>query len=193
MGLMASDPSEARVLLGVIVGAHGLRGQVRIRSFTAEPEDVAAYGPLWDGEGARSFALRITGRSSGALIGSIEGVESRDSAEALKGTELYVARARLPEPSADEFYHADLVGLKVEDESGATLGTVKAVHDHGAGPFVEVASGNDGETRLLPFTRAGVPIVDLAAGRLVVAPADETGGDEPVGQDDGNAKMRGEP
>jgi 16S rRNA processing protein RimM len=193
MKLMASDPSDTRVLLGVIAGAHGLRGQVRVRSFTAEPEDVTAYGPLCDGEGTRRFALRITGRSSGTLIGSIEGIESRDSAEALKGTELYVARETLPEPSADEFYHADLVGLRVEDESGAVLGTVKAVHDHGAGTFVEVAPEDGGETRLLPFSRAGVPVVDLAAGRLVVAPADETDADEPDGQDDGNAKMRGEP
>ena len=186
---MASDPSKARVLLGVIAGAHGLRGQVRIRSFTAEPEDVAAYGPLRDGEGVRSFVLRITGRSSGMLIGSLDGVVNRDSAEALKGTELYVARETLPEPPSGEFYHADLVGLKVEDEDGAALGTVKAVHDHGAGTFIEVAPEDGGETRLLLFTRAGVPVVDLAAGRLVVAPADETGD----GEDDGNAKMRGEP
>ncbi len=190
---MASDPPDTRVLLGVIAGAHGLRGQVRVRSLTAEPEDVAAYGPLWDGEGARCFALRITGRSSGMLIGSIEGIESRDNAEALKGTELYVARETLPEPPADEYYHADLVGLRVEDESGAVLGTVKAVHDHGAGAFVEVAPKDGGETRLLPFSRAGVPVVDLAAGRIVVAPADESGDDEPAGQDDANVKMRGEP
>lgn len=190
---MASDLSEARVLLGVIAGAHGLRGQVRVRSFTAEPEDVAAYGPLWDGDGTRSFALRITGRSSGALIGSIEGVESRDTAEALKGTGLYIARERLPEPPTDEFYHADLVGLTVEDGSGTTLGRVKAVHDHGAGTFIEVATEEGGETHFVPFTRAKVPAVDLEAGRLVVAAADETGGDEPDEQDDASARMRGEP
>ncbi len=193
MRLMASDPGGARVLLGVIAGAHGLHGQVRVRSFTTEPEDVAAYGPLLDAEGARSFALRITGRSGGALIGSIEGVESRDRAEALKGTELYVARESLPEPSRDEFYHADLVGLKVEDENGTALGIVKTVRDHGAGTYIEVAPGEGRETHLLPFTRAGVPVVDLATGRLVVTLPADVGGDEPDGSEDGTARIRGEP
>ena len=181
MRLMVNDPGGARVLLGVIAGAHGLHGQVRIRSFTAKPDDVAAYGPLWDAEGAHRFALRITGRSGGALIGSIEGVESRDRAEGLKGTERYVARETLPELAGDEFYHADLVGLKVEYENGATLGIVKTVHDHGAGTYIEVAPGEGRETYMLPFTRAGVPMVDLATGRLVVTLPANASNDEPVG------------
>jgi 16S rRNA processing protein RimM len=156
-------------MLGVVVGAQGVRGAVRVKSFTASPADVAAYGPVEDEAGARRFSLRVVGASRGAVIAKIEGVEDRDAAEALKGTRLYVARAALPPPGEDEFYHADLVGLEAVLRDGTPFGTVRAVHDHGAGDSLEVLRP-DGTTILVPFTRAAVPEIDFAAQRLVVDP-----------------------
>jgi len=161
------DKSD-RVCVGAVTGARGLKGEVKIKSFTAAPEDVAAYGPLSDKSGKRRFAIRVTGRVKGALIARVKGVDDRDAAEALKGTELYVPRSALPEPEAGAYYHADLEGLTVETADGRALGTVKAVHNFGAGDVLEVAGGA-GRGLMVPF-RAGVVSVDLAAGRITVAP-----------------------
>lgn len=159
-----------RVCLGVITGAHGVRGQVRVRSFTEEPAAVAAYGPLEDEAGARRFRLAVTGRAKDELIARIDGVADRDAAEALRGTRLFVDRAALPPPDdPEEFYLADLIGLAAETAAGAALGRVVAVHEFGAGPVVELAP-DEGRPLLVPFTRAAVPTVDLAGGRLVVEP-----------------------
>lgn len=156
--------------LGVISGAHGVRGAVRIKTFTAEPEAIAAYGPVTDEAGARSFKLSLAGTARGQAIARIPGVSDRDAAEALKGTHLYVPRAALPETgSEDEFYVADLVGLLVEAKDGAALGRVLAIHDFGAGEVLEVGE-KPSTSVMLPFTRAVVPVVDLAEGRLVVDP-----------------------
>jgi len=163
----------SRVCLGVVVGAHGVRGLVRIKSFTEAPGDIAAYGPLSDEAGARSFAVRVTGEAKGAILAAIAGVADRDAAEALKGTRLYVDRAALPVPvDAEEFYHADLIGLMAEDRAGRALGRVVAVHNFGAGDLLEIAP-EGGQSLLLPFTKAAVPEVDLAGGRLVVEPPAE--------------------
>jgi 16S rRNA processing protein RimM len=178
----AEKPGQARVCLGAVAGAHGVRGALRVRSFTAEPDDIAAYGPVTDEAGTREFELRIVGHTGGALVIEVEGINDRNAAEALKGTRFYVARAALPEPQADEFYHADLIGLRAEDEEGAALGTVRAVHDHGAGALIEIRAADGGEL-LLPFTKAAVPEVDVAGGRVVVAPPAEVGPDE-VGEDE---------
>lgn len=162
-----------RVCLGVIVGPHGLRGQVRIKSFTDSPEDVCAYGPVSDRSGERHFALSAVGRAKGVVLARIEGVADRNQAEALKGTELFVARAVLPVLEDDEaFYHADLIGLAAEDREGRPLGTVRAVHDFGAGVVIEL-EGSGGESMMVPFTKAAVPLVDSEAGRLVVDPPAE--------------------
>lgn len=166
------QPDRARVCLGAVAGAHGVRGALRVKSFTAEPDDIAAYGPVTDEAGSREFTLRIVGKSRGDLVIKVDGINDRDAAEALKGTRFYVARATLPETEADEFYHADLIGLRAEDEGGQTLGTVRAVHDHGAGTLIEIRS-KDGVELLVPFTRAAVPVVDIAGGRVVVAPPEE--------------------
>jgi len=156
-----------------VVGAHGVRGLVRIKSFTEAPGDIAAYGPLSDEAGARSFAVRVTGEAKGAILAAIAGVADRDAAEALKGTRLYVDRAALPVPvDAEEFYHADLIGLMAEDRAGRALGRVVAVHNFGAGDLLEIAP-EGGQSLLLPFTKAAVPEVDLAGGRLVVEPPAE--------------------
>lgn len=160
------------VCLGVVTGPRGLRGEVRIRSFTADPADLARYGTLCDETGGRSFRVRVTGGAKGQLVARIEGVEDRDAAEALKGVRLHVPRAALPETGAGEYYHADLIGLRAELAAGAAgeaLGTVRAVHDFGAGPVLEIAGDRCGVV-MVPFTRAVVPEVDVAGGRLVIDP-----------------------
>lgn len=157
-----------RVCVGAIAGAFGVRGEVRLKSFCTVPEDIAAYGPLTTEDGGRNFAVRLTRPVTGGLGARLSGVETREQAEALRGTTLWAPRAALPSLPDDEFYHADLIGLPVFDPGGAPLGTVRAIFDHGAGDIVEVA-GSRG-TLLLPFTRTVMPTVDLAAGRIVADP-----------------------
>ncbi len=156
-----------RICLGVLAGAHGVRGLVRVRSFTQIPADLVTYGPLGDAGGDRVFELSLTGQGpKGQLLGRIEGVNSREDAAALGGQELYVARDLLPETENEEtFYHADLIGLSVVSED-SIFGRVAAVHDFGAGIMLEVV-GPDAKSTMLPFTRAVIPIVDIAAGQLV--------------------------
>ncbi|MGF1608384.1 MAG: ribosome maturation factor RimM [Kiloniellales bacterium] len=164
--------AEQRICVGAIVGAHGVRGLVRVKSYTAVPEDLVAYGLLGDEAGERSFTLHVKGRSKGLLLAAVEGVADRDAAQALAGTRLYLERTALPElAEADEFYQADLIGLEAVDKAGRSLGRVKAVHNFGAGDLLEI-EGRDGD-RVLPFTKAVVPEIDLAAGRLVVVPPAE--------------------
>lgn len=158
-----------RVLMGVITGAHGVRGLLRVKSFAAEPEAITAYGPLEDERGERRFALELRGAVKGVLIARLDGITDRNAAERLKGTRLYLPRAALPEPEAEEYYHADLLGLAVEFKDGAVFGRVRAVHDFGAGDSLEVERP-DGRMVMVPFTRTVVPVVDIAAGRLVVDP-----------------------
>lgn len=159
-----------RVLVGVISGAQGLKGEIRIKSFTADPADLGAYGPLTDEEGGRVYAIRPVGETRGQIVARVEGIADRAAAEALKGVHLYVSRAAFPAPEEDEYYHVDLVGLSARRlADGAEIGTVKAVYDFGAGDMLEIARA-DGGTVLIPFTRAAVPEVDLAGGRVVVDP-----------------------
>lgn len=168
----AEAPRAKTVCLGRIVGAHGVRGIVRVQSYTANPDDLAAYGALSDATGSRRFALSVTGRVKGLLLARIEGVDDRNAAEALRGTELHIARAALPPTEGEEYYHVDLVGLRAESADGDALGRVSAIHDHGAGPIVEIQPP-DGPSTLVPFTREHVPTVDIEAGRMVVADAEE--------------------
>lgn len=162
-------PADGLVLVGVVTGARGLRGDVRVRSFTADPVDIAAYGPLSDETGSRVFDLRVIGQGKGQVIVRIPGIEDRDGAEALKGLGLHVPRTALPEPAREEYYHVDLVGVRAELADGEVLGTVLAVHNYGAGTVLEIAGGGRGIV-MAPFTRAVVPVVDVAAGRVVINP-----------------------
>lgn len=157
-----------QLCLGVVAAAHGVRGEVKLKSFTAEPEAIGAYGPLTT---ERGEILRLAGlrRQGDALVARIQGIASRDAAERLRGQKLYVPRAALPEPAADEFYHADLVGLTVRDVAGETVGRLVAIQDFGAGDLLEIALAAGG-TAFLPFTRDLVPLVEPAAGRVTVAP-----------------------
>ena len=160
----------ARVLVGVFGAAQGVRGEVRIKSFTGAPHDVAAYGPLTTADGRRTFTLvSVRPLKGDMLVVRVAGVEDRDAAAALTNTELFVARDRLPPPEPDEVYHVDLVGLRAETEDGEALGRVCGIDNHGAGDIVEIAPGGSGDTLLVPFTRDFVPVVDFAAGRIVVA------------------------
>jgi 16S rRNA processing protein RimM len=174
---------DPRICVGVITGAQGVRGAVRVKSFTATPEDVAAYGPVADEAGTRSLTLRIVGTAKGVVIAKIAGVEDRDAAEAMKGMRLYVERSVLPAAGEEEYYHADLLGLAVELRDGTLLGRVRAVHEYGAGDSIEVAREAGGGSVLVPFTRAAVPIVDLAGGRLVIDPPDGLLDNRPVEAD----------
>lgn len=162
-----------RVCVAVIAGAHGVRGEVRVRSFTAVSEDAVRLGPLTDAAGGRIFHLRLVGHAKGVLRARIDGVTDRTAAEALKGTELYVERTALPAPAEDEFYHADLIGLRVELEDGSEIGRIRAIHDFGAGDVIEVTPltpGSEWAKAMLPFTAEAVPVVDLEGGRIVVVP-----------------------
>jgi len=168
----AAKPAEPRVCLGVVGAPHGVRGAVRIKSFTADPAAISGYGALEDESGARHFTLKVVGsaKGDGMVIAKLSGVADRDRAEALRGLRLYAPRAVLPAiGDEDEFYHADLVGLAALLDDGARLGTVIAVHDFGAGDMLEI--GRDaGQPVLVPFTRAAVPVVDLAGRRVVLDP-----------------------
>lgn len=162
------------VLLGVVIGAQGLTGDVRVKAFTAQPEQIAAYGPLHTSDGRRFTVRELRSHKGDVVVAAFEGVESRNAAESLKGVELYVDREALPHAGDEEFYHADLIGLRADDGQGRELGEVRAVHNFGAGDVLEIARV-DGGNLFLSFTKETVPIIDLAERRLVVVepPDDE--------------------
>ena len=162
---------DARICLGIITGAHGIKGWVRVKSFTAEPEAIASYGPLSDESGARRFELELVGTQKGVLLARIKGVEDRNTAERLKGVRLHVERAALPPPEEDEYYEADLIGITALREDGSVFGTIRAVNDFGAGASLEIED-QAGRTVVVPFTSAAVPMVDIANRRVVVVPPD---------------------
>jgi 16S rRNA processing protein RimM len=156
------------VLLGVITGARGVRGEVRIKPFTEAPEDIAAYGPLFDETGARRFDLVSVTPAKGGVTARIGGIDDRDAAEALKGTGLHVPREALPEAGEEAWYHDDLVGLAVKTRDGETLGRIRAVVDFGAGDLLEIEFAGRKGSDLVPFTRDYVPEVDPASGHVTV-------------------------
>jgi 16S rRNA processing protein RimM len=158
-----------RVLLGEIGAAQGLKGEVRLRSYTQDPAAIARYGALDDEHGGKIEieSLRVTPK---ALIARIRGVTTRNAAEALNGTRLYVARSRLPKRDEEEWFHSDLIGLAAVDDQGEPVGTVVAVQNFGAGDLIEVKPAKGGPTVLVPFTRETVPEVDVEGGRLTLVP-----------------------
>ena len=156
-----------RICVGAFAGSFGVAGEVRLKSFCAEPEAIADYGPLYTEDGSRSFIVTLTRPVAGGLGARVQGVQTKEQAEALQGVSLFVDRSQLPNLPDDEYYHSDLIGLEVRDTGGAVLGQVTAMHNHGAGDLLEVG-GPGRKVLLLPFTLAVVPTVDLAAGRVVV-------------------------
>ena len=158
-----------KLCLGVITGAHGIRGAVKVKSFTEDPAQLTSYGALSDEAGKEVFNLSIIGQAKGQLIAKIAEVKDRNKAETLKGTELFIARDKLPEADDDEFYHADLVGLKALEEDGEEYGVVKALFNFGAGDILEIHR-YDGKSVMLPFSMDVVPTIDIDAGHLIVIP-----------------------
>ena len=170
----------AQICVARIGAPHGVRGAVKLWTFTEDPLAVEAYGPLVTKDGARRFELTSAREAKGHLVVTLKGVATREDAERLNGLELYVARERLPATEQDEYYHADLIGLAAVDSANAPLGRVIAIHNFGAGNIIEIAPPQ-GTTLLLPFTNAVVPTVDLAGGRVVIQLPDEIEGDTPEG------------
>ncbi|MBX9828834.1 MAG: ribosome maturation factor RimM [Xanthobacteraceae bacterium] len=159
-----------RICVAQIGAAHGIRGEVRLRSFTEDPMAITSYGPLQSEDGTRRFEIETLRPSKDHFVARLAGINDRNAAEALTNLKLYVARDKLPPAAEGEFYHADLVGLTAVTPDGASLGTVTAIHNFGAGDVIEIKPGSGGETLLVPFTDTAVPEIDIAAGRMVVVP-----------------------
>lgn len=170
------DPAGKRICVARIGAAHGTTGEVRLWSFTADPKAAAGYGVLATADG-RAIEIASLRPGKGFLIARIAGVTDRNGAERLCNLDLLIPRDRLPPPAADEYYHADLIGLAAHDRDGNALGTVIAVHNFGAGDLLEVAPAR-GQTLLLPFTAEVAPEIDIAGGRIVLVPPVEIEGDE---------------
>lgn len=162
------------ICVGAIAGAFGVSGEVRLKSFCSEPTDIATYGPLTTEDGSRTFHITLTRPVAGGLGCRIKGVATKEEADALRGTSLFVPRDRLPGLPDDEFYHADLIGLSAYDPGGELIGKVSAIYNHGAGDILEISTTRHKSALLLPFTLAIVPNVDLKAGRIVVNLPDES-------------------
>ena len=156
------------VLLAAVIGAQGLQGAVKAKVFTETPDALTRYGALHDKDGKRFEITAFRAGKPGEAVISFQGVTSREAAEALKGTQLFIARDALPAAGEDEFYHADLIGLDAQDSEGRTIGKVAGVHNFGASDVIEIVR-TDGDSVLLAFTRETVPVIDIAAGRIVVA------------------------
>jgi 16S rRNA processing protein RimM len=163
-----------RICVAQIGAAHGIRGEVRLRSFTQDPMAVTAYGPLESEDGARRFTIEALRPAKDHFVARLAGVADRNAAEKLVNVKLYVSRNRLPPAADDEFYHSDLVGLLAVTPDGAALGRVTAIQNFGAGDLVEIKPDGGGEPLMVPFTDAAVPEIDVAGGRMVVIPLTTT-------------------
>jgi len=161
-------PMKNRICVARIGAAHGTGGEVRLWPFTTRAEAVAAYGPLQTADGTRAFEIEALRPARDFLVARLKGVTDRTAAERLRNTDLYVPRERLPAPEPEEFYYADLIGLRAEDPAGRPIGGVVAVHNFGAGDILEIAPSSGGDTMMVPFLTAAVPRVEVAIGRIVV-------------------------
>ncbi|MHC9236583.1 ribosome maturation factor RimM [Pseudooceanicola sp. 502str34] len=161
---------DEMICVGSIGGAFGVNGEVRLKSYCAEPSDIADYAPLSTEDGARTFSVTLTRPINNGFAARLGGVATKEQADALKGVRLFVARDRLPDLPDDEYYHSDLIGLTVLDTGGTVLGKVKAVLNHGADDLLEVMGPGLKQSILLPFTLAVVPTVDLESGRIIADP-----------------------
>jgi len=161
-----------RVIVGTIGGAFGVQGEVRLKSYCADPQAIADYAPLYSEDGRAFVQIVLTGQLKNGFTARFDGVVTKEDADALRNVNLYAERAVMPSLPDDEYYYADLIGLTIVDTGGVTLGTVKNVMDHGAGDLLEINAPGQAETVLLPFTQAAVPTVDLTAKRIVADPPD---------------------
>ncbi len=168
---------DKKICVAKIGAAHGVRGEVRLWTFTEDPLAVASYGPLESSDGTRHFTIKRIRAAKTHLVATLDGISTREAAEQLNGAELFVAREKLPAPAEGEFYHADLIGLAAETKEGEPLGNVVAIHNFGAGDIIEIAP-TSGPTIMLPFSNAVVPVVDIAGGKLVIDKPAEIDGDQ---------------
>jgi 16S rRNA processing protein RimM len=168
---------SSHICVARIGAAHGVRGAIKLWTFTEDPLAIQRYGPLMTKDGARQFEVTHAREAKGHLVATLKGVATREDAERLNGIELYVAREQLPAPAEDEYYHADLIGLAAVTTAGEPLGQVIAIHNFGAGDIIEIAPPHDASL-LLPFTNAVVPTVDLAGGRVVIELPEEIHGED---------------
>jgi 16S rRNA processing protein RimM len=157
-----------RICVGAISGAFGVMGEVRLKSFCAEPTAIADYGPLYTEDGQRSFTITLTRPVANGLGARLAGIKTKEEADELRGTQLYADRTKLPGLPDDEFYHADLIGLEVRDTGGVVLGRVLSLSNHGAGDLLEISGPGTKGAVMIPFSKAVVPTVDLASGRVIV-------------------------
>jgi 16S rRNA processing protein RimM len=162
-----------RICVARIGAAHGIKGEVKLWSFTADPAAVKDYGPLESQDGTLRFEIEALRPAKDHLVARLSGVRDRDAAARLTNVDLYVPRDRLPAPAQDEFYHADLIGLRAESRDGLALATIVAIHDFGAGDLLELRPLGASSTVLMPFTAATVPVVDIAGGRIVIDPPED--------------------
>ena len=160
------------ICVGALAGAFGVRGEVRLKSFTSNPDDIENYAPLFTENGDKSFELVITGRLKNSFAARLSGVVKKEQADDLKGTKLFVPRDRLPSLQEDEFYYSDLIGMIVYDTGGNEIGRVQAVLNHGAGDLLEIHGANFKMSVIIPFTKEAVPTVDIASRRIVIDPPD---------------------
>lgn len=158
------------ICVGAVAGSFGVRGEIRLKSFCAIPDEIEDYSPLTNEDGTKTYTLTLTRPIKNGFVAHLSGVETKEQADALKGLRLFVQRDRMPNLPDDEFYHADLIGLAVYDTGGTLLGTVKSVQNHGASDLLELHGPNLKGTLLLPFTMAAVPTVDLEKGRIIADP-----------------------
>lgn len=171
--------AEGKICLGAIAGAHGVKGEVKIKTFTDVPQDIAAYGMLENEDGDRQFSILSSRPDKIGVVAKIEGLDNREAAQKLKGTRLYIKREALPEVEDEAWYHADLMGLKVKARDEKDYGVVVGVYDFGAGDMIEVALDGGGESILIPFTRDAVPVVDIKQGFVIAEPVDIMADDGP--------------
>lgn len=164
---------DERVCLGAVVGVHGIKGEVKVKSFTENDRDIDKYGPVQSKDGSKSFEIKVVGHSKELLRVKIKGVDDRTTAESLKGVEFYVARSVLPEiKDEDEFYQADLIGLKVvEQESNSEIGVVCGIYNFGAGDVLEIKLADSKNSEMIPFNKQYVPIVNIKDGYIIVKAA----------------------
>ncbi|CAN7310428.1 MULTISPECIES: ribosome maturation factor RimM [unclassified Devosia] len=176
-----AQAGDNKLLMGRIGAAHGIKGEVRIQSFTEDPLALASYGPLSTNKPGLTIKILAARTTTNVLVARLEGVNDRNAAEKLNGVELYVDRALLPDTDDDDFYHADLIGLKARLADGSEIGEVMAVPNFGAGDLLEIRDPRSGDTYLYPFSKAVVPEVRVADGYLLIDPPIEAepGEEEP--------------
>jgi 16S rRNA processing protein RimM len=179
----------APICVARIGAAHGVRGAVKLWTFTEDPLAVKRYGPLVTKDGTRQFEVATAREAKGHLVATLKGIATREEAERLNGVELYIAREKLPATDEDEYYHADLIGLAAVTTANEPIGRVVAIHNFGAGDIIEIAPPQ-GSTMLLPFSNAVVPSVDLSGGRVVIELPEEIEGDDRADDDFSTSRPR---